>query len=49
MVTHDPADARHAADRVVFVDGGVADPPRPTDEVFAAPSPRLAAYLGTRR
>lgn len=49
MVTHDPADARHAADRVVFVDDGVADPPRPTEKVFAAPSPRLAAYLGTRR
>ncbi len=48
MVTHDPADARHAAEQVVFVDDGVADPPRPTEQVFAAPSPRLAAYLGTR-
>lgn len=46
MVTHDPHDARQIADSVIFVDGGVAHPPRPTDDTFAAPTPALADYLG---
>jgi thiamine transport system ATP-binding protein len=46
MVTHDPNDARHHADLVVFVDAGVAHPPVPTAQIFANPPAALRAYLG---
>ena len=46
MVTHDPNDARHHADLVIFVDAGVAQPPVPTAHIFANPPAALRAYLG---
>lgn len=46
MVTHDPGDARRAADAVALVEGGRVRAPGPTAEVFARPDPALAAYLG---
>jgi thiamine transport system ATP-binding protein len=46
MVTHDPHDARHHADLVVFVNDGIAHAPVPTADLFANPSPALRAYLG---
>ena len=46
MVTHDPDDARRFADHVVFVDGGIAAAPQPTEALFADPPPALATYLG---
>ncbi|TXI06328.1 MAG: ATP-binding cassette domain-containing protein [Pseudorhodobacter sp.] len=46
MVTHDPADARRFADLTVLVAEGVAYAPQPTEALFAAPPPALAAYLG---
>lgn len=47
MVTHDPADARRFADQTVLVADGVAQPPVPTAELFAAPPPALRDYLGS--
>ena len=46
MVTHDPADARRFADKTVLVADGVAQPPRPTQTLFADPPAALRAYLG---
>ncbi|MEN8896731.1 MAG: ATP-binding cassette domain-containing protein [Yoonia sp.] len=46
MVTHDPIDARRTADEVVWVDAGVAHPPRATAELFADPPDGLRNYLG---
>ena len=46
MVTHDPNDALRVADRVVFVEGGVAQAPVATKALFADPPAELAAYLG---
>jgi thiamine transport system ATP-binding protein len=46
MVSHDPGDALRFADRTVVVADGVASAPVPTGELFAAPPPALAAYLG---
>ncbi len=47
-VTHDPADARHAATHTAFVDAGLIVALQPTAALFARPSatPGLAAYLG---
>lgn len=46
MVTHDPADARRIADRIVLVEGGRTHPPVPTEALLDDPTPELAAYLG---
>ena len=46
MVTHDPADARRFAGLTVLVEGGTAHAPAPTEALFSAPPPELAAYLG---
>lgn len=46
MVTHDPADARRFAERVVLVAEGVAQAPVPTAELFANPPEALRRYLG---
>lgn len=47
MVTHDPADARRICDLTALVDEGVAQPPAPTEALFANPPPALQRYLGT--
>lgn len=49
MVTHDPDDARHFADRVSLVADGSASTPCPTAEILNTPPPALAAYLGQRK
>lgn len=46
MVTHDPGDARRIADQISFVADGTAAAPEPTEALFSAPPPALAAYLG---
>ncbi|MBP1806154.1 ATP-binding cassette domain-containing protein [Rubellimicrobium aerolatum] len=46
LVTHDPADARAAADSVIVVAEGRAHPPAPATSLLAAPPPALRAYLG---
>jgi len=46
MVTHDPGDARRIADQISFVADGNAAAPEPTEALFNAPPPALAAYLG---
>ena len=48
MVTHDPKDALAFADQAVLVTDGHADGPKPIQQLFAAPPPALAAYLGNR-
>lgn len=45
-VTHDPDDARQAADAVAWIDGGVVQAPRATAEIFADPPPSMTSYLG---
>ncbi len=47
MVTHDPEDAKHAADLVAWVDQGHVAQPAPVDRFFAQPSAAVAQYLGT--
>lgn len=46
MVTHDPADVRRIADDVIFVEGGRAEAPQPTEALLENPPPALRAYLG---
>ncbi len=46
MITHAPEDAQRAADQVIFVDAGRAEPPRPVGDIMASPPPALRAYLG---
>jgi thiamine transport system ATP-binding protein len=46
MVTHEPEDAKRAADRVVLVADGVASGPRDTAALFADPPEALRDYLG---
>ncbi|MDB5658904.1 MAG: Thiamine import ATP-binding protein ThiQ [Cypionkella sp.] len=46
MVTHDPNDAKHFADKTVLVADGVAQAPVATAELFADPPPALHDYLG---
>lgn len=46
MVTHDPADAQRFADLCVLVEGGVAQAPVATAEMFANPPAALRTYLG---
>ena len=48
MVTHDPKDALAFADQAVLVADGRADAPKPIQQLFDAPPPALAAYLGSR-
>jgi len=48
MVTHDPKDALAFADQAVLVADGHADAPKPIQQLFDAPPPALAAYLGNR-
>ncbi|MBI2718544.1 MAG: thiamine ABC transporter ATP-binding protein [Rhizobiales bacterium] len=50
MVTHQPEDARYAADYTAFLEGGRIVALRPTPELFGARDlPALAAYLGDWR
>jgi thiamine transport system ATP-binding protein len=46
MVTHDPADARRIADRIVVVDGGAAQDPVPAAALLDDPDGALRSYLG---
>ncbi len=46
MVTHAPSDVRRFADKVIFVEGGVAQPPQAADALMDNPPPALRAYLG---
>jgi len=47
LVSHQPSDARYAADRVAFVEQGEIRHVAPTAEFFAQPQPpAVAAYLG---
>jgi thiamine transport system ATP-binding protein len=46
MVTHDPRDAKALGGATVFVDGGIAAPPEPTEALFRAPPPAFRRYLG---
>jgi thiamine transport system ATP-binding protein len=46
IVTHAPEDARRIAGQVVFVEGGTAHPPVPTERLFAEPPAALRRYLG---
>ena len=46
MVTHQPEDARHIADSVVFVDAGVARAPVDTAKFFASHDAQVKSYLG---
>lgn len=47
MVSHSPEDAQRVASEVVLIAQGTAQPPRPTQALFADPPPALRAYLGT--
>jgi thiamine transport system ATP-binding protein len=49
MISHDPGDARRIADLTIYLGEGRAHPPVPTADLFAAPPPALAAYLGDGR
>ena len=49
MVTHDPKDALSFADQAVLVTDGHAYAPKPIQQLFDAPPPALAAYLGNRK
>jgi thiamine transport system ATP-binding protein len=49
MVSHDPDDALWIADLTIYLGEGRAHPPVPTETLFAAPPPALAAYLGERK
>jgi thiamine transport system ATP-binding protein len=46
MVSHDPDDARRIADYTIYLGESRAHPPAPTADLFEAPPPGLAAYLG---
>ena len=46
LVTHDPADAKHFADKTVVVADHVAKAPTATLDLFRNPPPALAQYLG---
>ena len=46
LVTHDPVVAQRFAGRTVLVAEGVAQPPRPTEALFADPPEALRDYLG---
>lgn len=48
LVTHDPKDAIGLGGHTVFVDGGVAEPPVATADLFANPPDALQAYLGPK-
>ena len=47
LVTHDPADAKRCAAFTALCIDGRIEGARPTEALFAAPPPELAAYLGT--
>ncbi len=47
MITHDPADAQRVATETALVADGLVHPAAPTDQLFGAPPPALAAYLGS--
>jgi thiamine transport system ATP-binding protein len=49
LVSHDPADARYAADHVAYVEAGHVIAKRPVAEFFAAKDiPGLTTYIGER-
>lgn len=45
MVTHDPDDAMALGGLTAFVSGGVVNPPVPTGNLLADPTPEVQAYL----
>ncbi|TDQ84204.1 thiamine transport system ATP-binding protein [Dongia mobilis] len=47
MVTHDPEDARFAADRTAFIADGHVVLSGPTADVLSSPDPAIRAYLGS--
>jgi thiamine transport system ATP-binding protein len=49
MVSHDPGDARRIAEMTIYLGEGRAEPPVPTEALFADPPPALASYLGDAR
>jgi thiamine transport system ATP-binding protein len=46
MVTHDPNDAKHIADQVMFVGDSRVRNPQPTEQFFASKDAAVTAYLG---
>ncbi|MEP1536373.1 MAG: ATP-binding cassette domain-containing protein [Paracoccaceae bacterium] len=46
MVTHNPDDAKHIAQDIIFLDDGVAHSPEPAEQLLANPHPALKSYLG---
>lgn len=46
VVSHDPDDARRIAGLTIYLGEGRAEPPVPTEALFANPPAALAAYLG---
>ena len=49
LVTHQPQDALHAADKVIFVDNGQVHPALQTKEFFASRQASIMDYLGRPR
>lgn len=45
LVTHDPEEARSAAEMAIFVSDGRAEPPTPLAALLDTPPPALARYL----
>ncbi|MEO9819140.1 MAG: ATP-binding cassette domain-containing protein [Paracoccaceae bacterium] len=45
MVTHNPDDAKHIAQDIIFLDDGVAHSPEPAEQLLANPHPALKSYL----
>jgi thiamine transport system ATP-binding protein len=46
LVTHQPEEAKRAADHVVFVNAGKVHPPIPTNQFFKSNDPDVLRYLG---
>ena len=46
MITHDPLDAKHLANQVIFVEGGVVHNPVKVESFFKKPSTLVRKYLG---
>jgi thiamine transport system ATP-binding protein len=47
LVTHQPEEAKRAADHVVFVNAGKAHPPIPTNQFFKSNDADILCYLGS--
>ena len=46
LVTHNPDEIKHFAEKCVFVDGGDVQPPVQTSQFFAEPSEAFKRYMG---